>query len=52
MNIGVLTEKGIYMTSAPVITENETSLFFFKKNKTNQKVKDLAAKFRSLKELD
>jgi len=35
MSIGILTDKGIFMTSAPVLTDNETSLFFFKKSKSN-----------------
>jgi hypothetical protein len=52
MGLGVLTEKGIYMTSAPVLTEGENNFFGFKKSKTNQKIKDLSTKLKKLKELD
>lgn len=52
MSLGILTEKGIYMTSAPVLTDNESSLFFFKKSKTNMRIKELQAKLKKLKELD
>ena len=35
MSLGVLTEKGIFMTSAPVLTEADHNFFGFKKSKTN-----------------
>lgn len=42
MGIGILTEKGVVMTSAPVLLENkEQGLFFLKKSKTSPKIKEL-----------
>lgn len=41
MGIGILTEKGIIMTQAPVLGDNDTTLFFFKKSKQSVKLKDL-----------
>eukprot|EP00347_Sterkiella_histriomuscorum_P020965 403335778 len=52
MSIGILSEKGIQMTIAPILTDNETSLFFFKKSKSNQKIKDLQTMLKKLKDLD
>ena len=52
MGIGILTEKGVLMTSAPVLTDNESSLFFFKRSRANQKVSDLGKNLKKLKELD
>jgi hypothetical protein len=52
MGMGVLTEKGIFMTSAPVLTDNEVSMFFFKRSRNNQKVSDLSKNLKKLKELD
>ncbi len=40
------------MTSAPVLADNETSLFFFKKSRSNQKISELSKNFTKLKELD
>lgn len=52
MGLGVLTDKGIFMTSAPVLTDSDVSLLGFKRTKTNSKIKDLQAKTKRLKELD
>ena len=41
MAIGILTECGITITSAPVLTDNETSLFFFRRSKMNKKINEL-----------
>ena len=52
MGLGVLTEKGIFMTSAPILTDNETSLFFFRRSRSNQKINDLSKNLKKLRELD
>ena len=41
MSLGVLTEKGVYMTTAPVLMESEDSNFFFRKSKMHPKIVEL-----------
>ena len=50
--MGVLTEKGISVTLAPVLTDHESNLFFFRKSNMNKKIDDLAKFTNKLKLLD
>jgi hypothetical protein len=52
MALGVLTEKGILMTSAPVLTDYETSMFFFRKSCMNKKINELVKNSNKLKQFD
>ena len=52
MTLGVLTEKGVFINKAPVISDMETNLFFFKKNKMNRRLAELIKQTSKLKILD
>lgn len=50
MNLGVLTEKGVVITPAPVLVDLEEShIFFFKKSKLNKSINDLTKLTKKLK---
>lgn len=52
MALGVLTEDGIQITSAPVIQDTGKGVFFFLKNKMNKKINDLVKLKNNLKAFD
>jgi hypothetical protein len=52
MTLGILTEKGIVMTSAPVIADMRPLGLILSMGKSNSKMKDVKSKVKLLKELD
>jgi hypothetical protein len=53
MTLGVLTENGVQVTSAPVISDDSsTSFFLFKQSKMNKQMKELAKDTIKLKMID